>query len=138
MTTSVDNREQNRSLVHAWMTTLGEPGFWGLMHEDIVLEFPYGASLGAPERIVGKSAAISYVKALLDRAGPLKFLDIDIVDTVDPTLFVCEYRANRTNRGGQPYVQIYINKVRIKDGKVALMREFWDPKRIVDASKPTN
>jgi ketosteroid isomerase-like protein len=75
---------------------------------------------------------------LLDRAGALKFLDIDIVDTTDPALFVCEYRANRTNRGGQPYVQIYINKVRIKDGKVAFMREFWDPKRIVDASRATS
>jgi ketosteroid isomerase-like protein len=117
------------------MTTLGEPSFWELMHEDIVLEFPYGASLGAPERIVGKAAAVAYVKALLDRAGALRFFDIDIVDTLDPELFVCEYRANRVNRGGQPYVQVYINKVRIRDGKVALMREFWDPKRIVDASR---
>jgi ketosteroid isomerase-like protein len=138
MNTSIDSRQQNRALVHAWMTTLGEPGFWELMHEDIVLEFPYGPSLGAPERIVGKAAATAYVKALLDRAGALKFLDIDIADTMDPALFVCEYHANRTNRGGQPYVQIYINKVRIKDGKVALMREFWDPKRIVDASTGKN
>jgi ketosteroid isomerase-like protein len=138
MNKSIDSRQQNRALVHAWMTTLGEPGFWELMHEDIVLEFPYGPSLGAPERIVGKAAATAYVKALLDRAGALKFLDIDIADTMDPALFVCEYHANRTNRGGQPYVQIYINKVRIKDGKVALMREFWDPKRIVDASAGKN
>jgi ketosteroid isomerase-like protein len=138
MNTSIDSRQQNRALVHAWMTTLGEPGFWDLMHEDIVLEFPYGPSLGAPERIAGKAAATAYVKALLDRAGALKFLDIDIADTTDPALFVCEYRANRTNRGGQPYVQIYINKVRVKDGKVALMREFWDPKRIVDASTAKN
>ena len=136
MSTPSDNRAQNRTLDQAWMTTLGEPTFWDLMHEDIVLEFPYGASLGAPERIVGKAAATSYVKALLDRAGALKFKDIDIVDTTDPTLFVCEYNANRTNRGGEPYVQIYINKVRVKDGKVVFMREFWDPKRIVDASNP--
>jgi hypothetical protein len=106
MSASIDRRQENRTLVRAWMTTLGEPAFWDLMHEDIVLEFPYGASLGAPERIVGKASAVSYMKALLDRAGPLKFIDIDIVDTTDPALFVTEYRSNRTNRGGRPHVQI--------------------------------
>ena len=129
-----DHLESSFNLVRTWMTTLGEPAWWGLMHDDIALEFPYGASLGQPERIAGKSAATTYVKALLDRAGKLEFFDIDILPTSDPDLFVCEYRANRKNRGGEPYVQIYINKVRVKDGKVALMREFWDPKRIVDAS----
>jgi ketosteroid isomerase-like protein len=129
-----DARDERLNLVRTWMTTLGEPAWWSLMHEDIVLEFPYGPSLGQPGRIAGRSAAVTYVKALLDRAGKIEFFDLEILPTSDPELFVCEYRSNRKNRGGQPYVQIYINKVRVKDGKVALMREFWDPKRIVEAS----
>ncbi len=134
MTTVHDHRDERFNLVRAWMTTLGEPSWWSLMHDDIALEFPYGPSLGQPDRIAGKPAVVEYVKALLDRAGKLEFFDLDILPTTDPDLFVCEYRSNRKNRGGQPYVQIYINKVRVKDGKVALMREFWDPKRIADAS----
>ncbi len=135
MSSSNDHRDEEFKLVRTWMTTIGEPSWWDLMHDDIALEFPYGASLGQPERIAGKSAAGEYVRALLDRAGKLEFFDLEILATSDPGLFVCEYRSNRKNRGGQPYVQIYINKLRVKDGKVALMREFWDPKRIVDASE---
>jgi ketosteroid isomerase-like protein len=134
MSTTDNDRDNNRALVHKWMTTLGQPAWWDLMHEDIVLEFPYGASLGQPERIVGRSAAVLYVKALLDRAGDLNFYDVKILATEDPALFVSEYRADRKNRNGKPYVQIYINKVRVEDGKVIFMREFWDPKRILDAS----
>jgi ketosteroid isomerase-like protein len=133
MSTIEAAREINERVAQTWMTSMGEPAWWDLMHEDIVLEFPYATSLGQADRVVGKAAAIAYVKALLDRAGRINFRDLQILGTTDPELFVSEYQADRRNRHGAPYVQTYINKVRVRDGKVIFMREFWDPKRIVDS-----
>jgi len=140
MNTTIDEaalRETNLALAHTWMTTLGEPAWWDLIHDDIVLEFPYAPSLGEKERYVGKEAVIAYIKAMFARLTVFKFDDLNIIGTTDPTLFVSEYRADVTTTHGEPYKQVYINKLRFKDGKTIFMREFWDPKVTIDATHGT-
>ena len=127
-------RAENLPIVRRWMTTLNEPGWGDLIDRDIVLEFPYASSVGIQERYSGRAAAVSYIKALFSRFGVFEFLDLEILGTTDPSVFVSEYRANLTTPRGEPYVQRYINKVQVKDGKVVFMREFWDPKRTLDAT----
>ncbi len=127
-------QSKNLALAQTWMSTLFEPEWWDLMHEDIVLEFPYGPSIGAPERIVGKEAAAAYCKNLHARAGNLKFSPLEITGTTDPQVFFGEYESARVTPTGAKYKQIYINKIVVKDDKVIRMREFWDPKKILDAA----
>ena len=46
----------------------------------------------------------------------------------------------KTSRN-EPYHQVYINKLHFKDGKLVSLREFWNPKSIIDATgdgKTTN
>jgi ketosteroid isomerase-like protein len=126
-------REENLAVARAWMTTISEPSWWGLMHDDIVLEFPYASSVGISERYVGKENAEPYARALFARIGVFHFKDLEVIETTDPSLIVSEYRADMTTPHGEHYVQVYINKLRIQDGKVILMREYWDPKRTIDA-----
>ncbi len=130
-------QKQNLAVAQAWMNTLFEPSWWGLMHQDIVLEFPYGPSIGAPDRIVGHEAAVKYCQALHARAGKLHFNPLNITATNDPSVFFSEYESDRITPDGATYRQIYINKLVVKDGKVILMREFWDPKKILDAKNVT-
>jgi len=127
-------REANAAVARRWMTTLNEPAWWDLLDDNIVLEFPYGPSLGMAERHVGKRAVIAYCRGLFARLGTLKFQDLQITGTTDPNVFYSEYYADLATPSGENYRQTYINKLKIHDGKVVLMREFWDPKRIVDAA----
>jgi ketosteroid isomerase-like protein len=50
-----------------------------------------------------------------------------------PEIVFAEYEGDAPTPGGNSYVQIYQNKLQFRDGKLIAMREFWDPKRIVDA-----
>jgi ketosteroid isomerase-like protein len=124
----------NLALVRRYMTTIGEPDWWDLMHENIVLEFPYGPSLGAQERVVGKEEAIPYVVALLKKFGHFDWQDLKIIETTDPNLFIAEYWATLPTHSGGTYKQVYINKLQVQDGRIIGMREFWDPKRIIEAN----
>jgi len=128
-------RERNLAVARTWMTTLFDPEWWDLLHEDIVLEFPYGPSIGAPERIAGKEAATAYCRSLSARAGKLRFRQLEITATADPSVFFSEYESERVTPAGVRYEQVYINKLKVKDDKVIAMREFWDPKKILDAAK---
>jgi ketosteroid isomerase-like protein len=128
-------REENRAVAYAWMSTLGDPEWWNLMHDDIVFEFPYASSLGSQERVVGKTAAEVYAKTLFARLGKLRFSNLKITATSDPKVFFSEYETELPTASGGTYKQIYVNKLRFKDGKTVYMREFWDPKRIIDAAK---
>jgi uncharacterized protein len=91
------------------------------------MEFPYGPSLGLPDRFEGREAVTRYLKAMLQQLGSLKFRDIEIVGTEDPGLFVNEYKATLRTPKGTTYNQVYISKIHVKDGKVVMYREFLGP-----------
>ena len=142
--TAIDDarlRESNLALARRMMSTLGEPGWWDMMDKDIVVEFPYAPSLGESERHVGKEAARKYLTAMFARLTTFQFENLRITATADPSVFFCEYEVNTKTSRGEPYHQVYINKLRFKDGKLVSLREFWNPKWIIDATgdgKTTN
>ena len=133
MITENSKREENREFVQHFYEIIFEPEWWDLLHEDTVFEFPYAPSLGIPERFAGRDTVTAYLKVMVEQVGALKFRDIVIVGTEDPHLFVNEYKATLTTPKGTNYDQVYITKVRVKDGKVILFREFWDPARVIQA-----
>ena len=134
-------RESNLALAHRMMTTLGQPTLWDTMDKDIVVEFPYAPSLGESARHVGKEAVRKYLSAMFARLTTFKFENLAITPTTDASVFFCEYEVNTKTSRGEPYHQVYINKLRFKDGKLVSLREFWNPKWIIDATgdgKTTN
>ncbi|MDR3527413.1 MAG: nuclear transport factor 2 family protein [Rhizomicrobium sp.] len=107
--------------------------WWDMLHQDVVFEFPYAPSLGTPDRFEGRESAEAYLRAMVAQLGALKFKNIVVMGTTDPAVFFNEYSATLTTPRGTMYDQVYINKIEVRDGKVVLFREFWDPARVMKA-----
>jgi hypothetical protein len=71
-------RASNKRFVEHSLATAFEPEWWENLHDDVIFEFPYGPSLGMPDRFVGREASTDYLKTMLAQIGDLKFRDIDV------------------------------------------------------------
>jgi uncharacterized protein len=126
---------ENRERAERVLQLLGSEEQFAYFDDDIVMEFPYGPSLGQPERHEGKEAVVAYVRRLNQNLAGLKMRDWTIHSVEgDPATVFIEYEGDAPTPGGNSYVQTYVNKMQFRDGKLVLMREFWDTKRIIDAN----
>ena len=66
-------------------------GWYDNLHDDIVLEFPFGASVGMPTRIEGKAAASALFAATVT-AVEVQFHDVVIYPTLEPYRGSAGYR----------------------------------------------
>jgi ketosteroid isomerase-like protein len=131
---AADLAAANRDLAEKVITLLGTEEQFDLFHDDIVMEFPYASSLGMPDRFETKSNVIAYVRELNQLLKGLTMRDMQYSSVAgDPDTVFIEYYADAPTPGGHTYLQTYINKMRFRDGQLVFMREFWDPKRILDA-----
>ncbi|MFJ8235433.1 nuclear transport factor 2 family protein [Ureibacillus sp. NPDC094379] len=103
--------------------------------DDIVLEFPYAPSLNMPDRFEGKEAATTYLRQMLTQLKGLKLHSIQSYAAEgDPNIIINEYLGDAQTSGGNTYTQSYMGKMVFRDGKVILLREFWNPMAVVDAT----
>jgi ketosteroid isomerase-like protein len=125
----------NREVARKVLTLLGTEEQFDYLADDVVMEFPYGPSLGQPSRFEGKAAVVAYTRALTERIGRIRMRDMTFssVDGDPQTVFI-EYSGDVNTPGGHSYVQTYFNKMRFRDGKLFQMREVWDTKLIIDAA----
>jgi ketosteroid isomerase-like protein len=133
--TDQDLAAANREAARKVLTLLGTEEQFDYFADDIVMEFPYGPSLGQPARFEGKADVVAYARALTHRIGRIKMRDMTFW-SVDghPEIVFIEYSGDVNTPGGHTYVQTYINKMTFADGKLAHMKELWDTKLIVDAA----
>jgi ketosteroid isomerase-like protein len=136
-TTTIDAHElgaANQRLAEDVIRLLGTEAQFELFAEDIVMDFPYASSLSMPDHFVGKTAVVAYVRELNRILKGLKMRDLTFysVEGRPDTVFI-EYSSDAPTPGGNWYEQVYVNKMIFRDGKLLYMREFWDPKRILDA-----
>ena len=124
----------NRDLARRVLELLGTEEQFELYAEDIVMEFPYGPSLGIPDRFVTKPGVVAYVRQVMAGLRGLVIRDMTFSSVAgDPDTVFVEYEADAPTPGGSSYRQIYLNKMTFSHGKLLRMREFWDPKRMTDA-----
>lgn len=108
--------------------------FLGLMHDEIVMEFPYGASAGLKPRLAGRDEIRQGLSAFLASVPSLRFLDVAVHQTADPDEAFAIYRADATALStGKPYRQDYVAQFRRRAGKVVYFREWFDPVRLLAA-----
>ena len=124
----------NRELAERVLELLGTEEQFELYDDDIVMEFPYGPSLGMPDRFEGRQAVVAHVRHVLPALqgvvlGPLTVSSV----AGDPTTVFAEYDGDCPTPGGSTYRQVYINKMTFRDGMLLHMRELWDPQRMIDA-----
>jgi len=99
-------------------------GWYDHLHDDIVMEFPFGASVGMPTRVEGKAAASALFAAVV--AGvQVQFRDIAIHPMLDPARFTIEYRGY-SEPNGKVYDQTYVSILEFRDGKMIGFKEYWN------------
>jgi uncharacterized protein len=105
-----------------------DPSYADLYAEDGVHELPF-ARPGIPRRIEGREN----IRAFFSRAAgaaPMtfkEFRNVRIHETADPGTIICEYDLHGVvTRTGDPFVFSYILVVTVRDGQLALVRDYMD------------
>ncbi|API59817.1 hypothetical protein BSL82_11230 [Tardibacter chloracetimidivorans] len=130
----MDIREENKKIVEKFFGYLQSPLPSGsdlvemknMFSDDAVWEMPF---MPAPlEKAIPGRALIGHFLDWFFAAVPdMRISDRVVHPTLDPNLFVIEFKANATvTMTGKPYNQTYILNMQIRDGKLALLREHFD------------
>lgn len=107
------------------------PGLETFLADDGVVESPF-APHGAPRRIEGREAfaarAVPQREALRQRIRFTAVRDVVVHETADPQVAVIEYEVEAVReadglRAAAPFAVV----VRVRDGRVALWREYQNP-----------
>lgn len=119
-------REANVALATIMMQRFSRnmDGWYDNLHDDIVMELPFGPSIGMPSRVEGKEACSALFRSVVDGIG-VQFDNIRITPMLDPSLLLVEY-TGYSEPGGKIYDQIYICVQQFRDGKMILFREHWN------------
>jgi ketosteroid isomerase-like protein len=105
-----------------------------LFTEDAVIEFPYAATLGSPERLEGKSAIYNYMKDVPAQMQDLIFTNVLTYQTSNPNVLFAEVHGEATIVAtGLHYQQDYVMRLETKDGKIIHYREYWNPIPAIEA-----
>lgn len=126
-------RDSNVALATELMQRFGRDmdGWYDHLHDDIVMEFPFGQSVGMPTRVEGKAACSGVFRTVCD-AVQVQFSNICVHPMADPCRLVVEY-TGYSEPGGTVYDQTYISVQEYRDGKMILFREYWNAAVVRDA-----
>ena len=126
-------RATNVRIAKQIMSRFDMENWFPLLHDDLVLEFPYAHSVHMPGRVVGKKAAVEYLGGVMKHFTGLVFHDVVISPMDDPSTVIVEYSGGCKLPTGKAYKQVYITVQKFKDGKMCLFREFWNPTEVVES-----
>lgn len=112
-------------------TLVDDPQRWQtLIADDLVWELPFAPTLGHPARLQGREQVLGHVGWFVAAVENFRFFDLQ----VHPGAVACEASAEIKAEGmikptGRLYQQDYVLFVRVENGKLAFIREFFDPVR---------
>ena len=67
-------------------------------------------------------------------AGGVSYTDVEMHQTLDPDTLIVEFAGRgRTAASGKSYEQRYISVVRMRDGKIAHYKDYWNPLAVLAA-----
>ena len=105
-----------------------------LIADDLVWELVYAPSIGHPARLSGREEVVRHVTWFLGAVENFRFFDLRVYPLADPEAAVAEVNAEALIKAtGRLYRQEYVFFLRAKDGKIAHLREYFDPVRAAKA-----
>jgi ketosteroid isomerase-like protein len=105
-----------------------------LIADDIVWELPFAPALGHPARLTGRKEVVHHVTWFLGTVENFRFFDLKVYPFADPEGAVAEVKAEGLiKRTGRIYHQDYVLFLRATGGKIAFLREYFDPTRAAKA-----
>jgi ketosteroid isomerase-like protein len=105
-----------------------------LIADDVVWELPYAAALGHPSRLSGRDEVARHAKWFVDAVERFRFFDVRLHPFADADAAVAEAKAEGVIKAtGRTYRQEYVVFLRAVGGKIASLREYFDPTRAANA-----
>jgi uncharacterized protein len=108
-----------------------------LIADDLLWELVYASSIGHPARLSGRDEVLRHVTWFLGAAQNFRFSDLRIYpgpSRADPETAVAEVKAEALIKAtGRTYHQEYVFILRAQGGKIAHLREYFDPVRAAKA-----
>jgi uncharacterized protein len=105
-----------------------------LIADDLLWELAYAPAIGHPARLSGREEVVRHVNWFLGAVENFRFFDIRVYAFVDPQAAVAEFKANGLIKPtGRIYQQDYVVFLRAVGGKIAFLREYFDPVRAAKA-----
>ena len=116
-------------------TLVGDNAQWQtLIADDLVWELVYAPSIGHPARLSGREEGVRHVTWFLGAVEKFRFFDLRMYPLADPEAAVAEVKAEALIKAtGRTYRQEYVLFLRSKGGKIAHLREYFDPVRAAKA-----
>jgi uncharacterized protein len=105
-----------------------------LIADDILWELVYAPAIGHPARLSGREAVVHHVTWFLGAVENFRFFDLKVFPFADPEGAVGEVKAEGLIKPtGRIYRQEYVLFLRTRGGKIAFLREYFDPVRAAKA-----
>ncbi|WP_042885575.1 nuclear transport factor 2 family protein [Cupriavidus necator] len=99
-----------------------------LIADDIVWDLPYAPSLGHPLQLDGRDAVLRHVNWFGGAVKDFRFFDTVVIATDDSQHAVARVRAEGLIAAtGRTYRQEYVVFLTARDGRIAHLREYFDP-----------
>jgi uncharacterized protein len=129
MTIASDLLEQH------FQTLVTDNGQWqSLIADDLSWDLVYAPSLGHPARLSGREEVMRHVTWFLTAVENFRFFDLRVYPMAESEAAVAEIRAEALIKAtGRSYHQEYVVFLRAKGGKIAHLREYFDPVRAAKA-----
>ena len=105
-----------------------------LIADDLLWELPYAPAIGHPARLSGRKEVVRHVTWFLGAVENFRFFDVKVYALADPEGAVAEVKAEGFIKPtGRIYRQDYVVFLRAAGGKIAFLREYFDPVRAARA-----
>ncbi len=105
-----------------------------LIADDILWELAYAPSLGHPAQLAGRKEAVRHATWFVGAVENFRFFDLNIYALADVQGAVAEVKGEGLIKStGRMYRQDYVVFLRAADGKIAFLREYFDPVRAAKA-----
>jgi ketosteroid isomerase-like protein len=105
-----------------------------LIADDILWELAYAPALGHPARLSGRDQAVRHATWFAGAVGNFRFFDLNVYAFADLEGAVAEVKGEGLIKAtGRIYRQDYVVFLRASGGKIAFLREYFDPVRAAKA-----
>ena len=94
---------------------------------------------GALRRFDGKPATLAYFGGAAERLPRVAFVEVEVTEGTDGETVFVEARGDMDLVDGRPYANLYVWRLKVEDGRVAHIREYFNPVTAAQAfGRPTD
>jgi len=105
-----------------------------LIADDISWELAYAPSIGHPAKLSGREEAARHAMWFVGAVESFRFFELKVYALGDPEHAVAEVKGEGLIKStGRIYRQDYVLFLRAAGGKIAFLREYFDPVRAARA-----